>query len=131
MPSHYHRHQSDSQPEPYDYDETDHTPRTPNDPFGFEELDFTDMEQAMVMVCHPQAEDYVLKIIETLSKSEVYKRVQGVVSKKCRDDKDLEMKMMFALAMLTGASTMLTAVDEGYVDGDEEDEGEGGSNETD
>lgn len=122
MPSHRHRHPSYSQPEPDNVEVLDAGS-------GFEDLDFTELEKAMMLSCHPKANDYVLKLVEALRVSTVYKTIRKVAKEKSNGNDELAVVTMFALAVIAGASTMLTAVDEGYVDEDEEDEEEG--NETD
>ena len=130
MPSHHHRHQSDSQPEPNNFEVLDAEFVDSVAGSGFEDLDFTELERAMVLSCHPKANDYVLKLVEALRVSTVYKTIRKVAKEKSNGDDELAVVTMFALAVIAGASTMLTAVDEGYVDGDEEDEDEGDGNET-
>lgn len=127
MASHYHRNLSDSQPEPdnvevLDAEFVDNMPGS-----GFEDLDFTELERAMVLSCHPKANDYVLKLVEALRVSPVYKTIRKVAKEKSNGNDELAVVTMFALAVIAGASTMLTAVDEGYVDGDEKEEDEGGN----
>ncbi len=133
MAGHRHRHQSDSQPEPDNFEVLDAEFVDSVAGSGFEDLDFTELEKAMMLSCHQKANDYVLKLVEALRVSTVYKTIRKVAKEKSNGDDELAVVTMFALAIIAGASAMLTAVDEGYVDGDVdgEDGGEGDSNETD
>lgn len=133
MAGHRHRHPSDSQPEPEAIETVDAKSghKLSGHKSVFSDLDFTELEKAMVIVCHVDTIDYLDTLVDALGESKVYEIIRDTVKKKAEGDEELAMATMFSLALLAGASTMLTAVDEGYVDGDEEDEGEGGSNETD
>lgn len=118
--SHHHRNHwppPTSQPEPL----VSEPAPTLGAKFGFEALNVEELDITLNIVCHPGASDYVLALVEMLGKSKVYSTVVETVRKQCGGNKDLEMKMMFSLAVLTGASCMLTAVDEGLV----EESGEG------
>lgn len=130
MAGHRHRnnhHSSDSQPEPDNVEVLDAEFVDNMAGSGFEDLDFTELERAMMLSCHPKANDYVLKLVEALQVSTVYKTIRKVAKEKSNGNDELAVVTMFALAVIAGASTMLTAVDEGYVDGDEDEEDEGGN----
>ena len=53
--------------------------------------------------------------VELVKQSKVYQHMLVVINKQAKGDVELEKASFFVLAMLTGASCMLHAVDEGYV----------------
>ena len=62
--------------------------------------------------------------VELVKRSKVYQHMLVVINKQAKGDVELEKASFFVLAMLTGASCMLHAVDEGYVDTMSDDGGE-------
>src|SRR5271168_1611166 len=96
MPSHSHR---SSQPEAdsnipvVDAEFVDTPPG-----YGFDDLDFTELERSIVLACHPKANDYVVKLIEALRKSEVYKTVRRIAREKSNGNEELAVVTMFSLA---------------------------------
>lgn len=115
-----------SQPEPV----TEH--HNPYAKFGFDKLDpkVLDMFLGIVALSMDKDMDAVSVGIELVKESTVYTKVLDLVARKCGGDKDQEKRMMFVLAMFTGASCMLQAVDDGLVvdttggDNDEDEEGD-------
>src|SRR5271168_5014361 len=99
MPSHSHR--NSSQPEldsinnipVVDAEFVDTPPGS-----GFDDLDFTELERSIVLACHPKANDYVVKLIEVLRKSEVYKTVRRIAREKSNGNEELAVVTMFSLA---------------------------------
>lgn len=71
---------------------------------------------------HPDVADYVAAVMAMTEKSKAY----SVVRKSVAGNVDDQLKYMFSVGLITGASCMLEAVDRGYVDdgdgGDDNDE---------
>lgn len=104
----------------------------------FESLDPSVMDSVMLLVAmHPDTQDYVAMLMKMLGESKAYQAIRkadGATKSNFLkqggtlvEAAEMEHSHLFAVAFLTGASCMLTAVDEGLVpdSGDGEDGEEG------
>ena len=82
---------------------------------GFESLDPAVLDYFLGITMLGVDTDTMEVTVELVKRSKVYQHMLVVINKQAKGDVELEKASFFVLAMLTGASCMLHAVDEGYV----------------